>query len=168
MNVPVFFRCAVVLFALAWSAVAAPVIDPIGNVNVPAGKSLILPVMATSPNGRPLTFTATSSTNRIVVQVHTNNPFWKMTVVQLAPDDAPGAFQTPFRGGIVTVTNLGDMTFMLFRDIAPHTVDVIQGLTAGGFLQQQYHFSPGHRRFYGSGRRSIDKRFGRSGVPIQR
>jgi len=40
---------------------------------------------------------------------------------------APGAYQTPFRGGLKTVTNIGDMTFMLFRDIAPYTVDVIQG-----------------------------------------
>ena len=80
----------------------------------------------------PLTFSATSSTNAIAVQVRTNNPFWKMSVVQAASPAAPGAYPTPFRGGVVTVTNLGDMTFMLFRDIAPHTVDVIQGLTAGG------------------------------------
>ena len=113
-------------------ALAAPVIDPLSNVNVPAGKSLILPVTASSPNGQPLTFSATSSTNRITVEVHTNNPFWKMSVVQVAPAIAPGAFQTPFRGGIATVTNIGDMTFMLFRDITPHTVDVIQGLTASG------------------------------------
>jgi cyclophilin family peptidyl-prolyl cis-trans isomerase len=132
MNVPVILRHSVFMFTLALSAMAAPVIDPIGNVSVPAGKSLIIPVTATSPNGRPLTFTATSSTNRIVVQVHTNNPFWKMTVVQAAQASAPGAFQTPFRGGMETVTNIGDMTFMLFRDIAPHTVDIIQGLTAGG------------------------------------
>ena len=93
---------------------------------------MILPVTATSPNGLPLTFSATSSTNRITVQVHTNNPFWKMSVVQAASPAAPGAYPTPFRGGVVIVTNVGDMTFMLFRDIAPHTVDVIQGLTAGG------------------------------------
>jgi cyclophilin family peptidyl-prolyl cis-trans isomerase len=55
-----------------------------------------------------------------------------MSVVQAASPAAPGAYQIPFRGGVVTVTNIGDMTFMLFRDIAPHTVDVIQGLTAGG------------------------------------
>ncbi len=132
MNVPAFVRHAVFMFALGQSALAAPVIDPIGNVTIPAGKSLIIPVTATSPNGRPLTFTATSSTNRIIVQVHTNNPFWKMTVVQAAPADAPGAFQTPFRGVTETVTNIGDMTFMLFRDIAPHTVDVIQGFTMSG------------------------------------
>ncbi len=117
---------------LAFSASAVPVIDPIPNANVPAGKSLIIPVTATSPNGRPLTFTAASSTNGIAVIVHTNNPFWKMSVAQAAPANAPGAFQTPFRGGTETVTNVGDMTFMLFREYAPHTVDVIQGLTESG------------------------------------
>lgn len=110
----------------------APIIDPISNASIPAGKSLIIPITATSPNGLPLTFSAASSTNRITVQVHTNNPFWKMSVVQAASPAAPGAFQTPFRSGIKTVTNVGDMTFMLFRDIAPRTVDAIQGLTAGG------------------------------------
>ncbi|HKW31313.1 MAG TPA: peptidylprolyl isomerase, partial [Verrucomicrobiae bacterium] len=117
---------------LAFSAFAVPVIDPIPSVSIPAGKSLIVPVTATSPNGRPLTFTAASSTNAIIVQVHTNEPFWKMSVVQTAASNAPGAFLTPFRGGVVTVTNVGDMTFMLFRAYAPHTVDVIQGLTESG------------------------------------
>ncbi len=117
---------------LAFSASAVPVIDPISSASIPAGKSLIVPVTATSPNGRPLTFTATSSTNSIMVQVHTNEPFWKMSVVQAAASNAPGAFPTPFRGGVVTVTNMGDMTFMLFRAYAPHTVDVIQGLTESG------------------------------------
>ena len=140
MNVPVILRHLFFVFALALSALAGPVIDPLGNVSIPVGKSLIIPVTASSTNGRPLTFTATSSTNRIVVQVHTNNPFWKMTVVQAAPALAPGAFQTPFRGGVVTVTNIGDMTFMLFRDIAPHTVDVVQGLTAGGMYNSNTIF----------------------------
>ena len=53
--------------------------------------------------------------------------------MQAAPTNAPGAFSTPFRGGVVTVTNIGDMTFMLFREIAPHTIDVIQGLTESAF-----------------------------------
>ena len=120
------------LVAVSFSVLGAPTIDPIPDASIPAGKSLIIPVTATSPNGLPLTFSATTSTNRITVQVHTNNPFWKMSVVQVASASAPGAYQTPFRGGVETVTNIGDMTFMLFRDIAPHTVDVIQGLTAGG------------------------------------
>src|SRR5579859_7598792 len=117
---------------LAFSASAVPVIDPIPSASIPAGKSLIVPVTATSPNGRPLTFTAASSANGILVQVHTNEPFWKMSIVQAAASNAPGAFQIPFRGSVATVTNIGDMTFMLFREIAPHTVDVIQGLTESG------------------------------------
>ena len=127
-----YCRVVVCLAAVPFIASAAPTIDPIPNASIPAGKSLIIPVTATSPNGLPLTFSATSSTNRIAVQVHTNNPFWKMSVVQAASAADPGAYQVPFRGGVQTVTNIGDMTFMLFRDIAPHTVDVIQGLTAGG------------------------------------
>jgi cyclophilin family peptidyl-prolyl cis-trans isomerase len=55
-----------------------------------------------------------------------------MSVVQAAASNAPGAFQIPFRGSVATVTNIGDMTFMLFKEMAPHTVDVIQGLTESG------------------------------------
>lgn len=119
---------------------AAPVIDPLPNVSIPAGKSLTIPITASSPNGRPLAFSITSSTNRIAVEQHTNNPFWKMSVVQAAPANAPGAFQTSFRGGLATVTNVGDMTFMLLRDRAPRTVDAIAGLTTSGFYNSNTIF----------------------------
>lgn len=124
--------CLLVVSFLAVTLFAGPVIDPIPEANIPAGKSLTLPVTASSPAGRPLIYTVTSSTNRITVEVHTNNPFWKMSVVQVAPSNAPGAFLTPFRGGLAVVTNVGDLTFMLLRDRAPRTVDAIQGFTAGG------------------------------------
>jgi cyclophilin family peptidyl-prolyl cis-trans isomerase len=133
MNHRIVFLRFLTVLGLAMNVVAAPAIDPIGPINIPAGKSLIIPITATSPNGRPLTFTVISSTNRIAVAVSTNNTFWKMSVVQAAPANAPGAFQTPFRGGVATVTNIGDMTFMLFRDAAPRTVDALQGLTTAGF-----------------------------------
>lgn len=120
--------------------VAAPVIDPLPSVGVPAGKSITLPITATSPDGRPLTYTITSSTNRITVEHHTNNPFWKMSVTQVAPSNAPGAFQTPFRGGLATVTNVGDLTLMLFRDRAPHTIDVFTGLSGSGFYNSNTIF----------------------------
>src|SRR3954471_18756928 len=119
---------------------AAAIIDLIPNASIPAGKSLIIPVTASSPNGRPLTFTAISSTNRITAEVKTNNPFWKLTVVQTAPANAPGAFSTPFRGSIVTVTNIGDMIFMLFKEVAPRTVDVFSGLTSAGFYNSNTIF----------------------------
>ena len=127
-----FCGTAASVLGMSFSLWAAPAIDPIPSASIPAGKSLIIPVTATSPNGLPLSFLATSSTNAITVQVHTNNPFWKLSVVQAALATAPGAYKTPYRGGLVTVTNVGDMTFMLFRDVAPRTVDAIQGLTAGG------------------------------------
>ena len=107
---------ALLPLVLSFNLAAAPVIDPLPSVNIPAGKSLTIPITATSPNGQPLTYTITSSTNRITVEYQTNNLFWKMSVVQVAPSNAPGAFQTPFRGGLATVTNIGDMTLMLFRD----------------------------------------------------
>src|ERR1700733_5648365 len=95
---------------------AAPVIAPIGNVTVPAGKSLIIPITATVTNGRPLTYTITGSTNAIAIVTHTNDPFWKLNVAQACDPGAPGALQTPFRGGMATVTHVGDMTFMLFPE----------------------------------------------------
>ena len=128
---------ALTLITPVWGA---PVINPLGNVTLPAGKSLIIPITATSPNSRPLTFTASSNTNGIAVVLHTNNPFWKMSVAQAAPANAPGAYLTPFRGGLVSVTNLGDLTFMLFKDLTPHSVDVNQGLTAAGFYNSNTIF----------------------------
>ncbi|HEY1786841.1 MAG TPA: peptidylprolyl isomerase, partial [Verrucomicrobiae bacterium] len=114
-------------------ASAAPVIAPIGNVTVLAGKSLIIPITATVTNGRPLTYTITGSTNAMAIVLHTNDPFWKLNVVQACTPNAPGAFQTPFRGGLATVTNVGDLTFMLFPEYAPNTVSIFQGLLDSGF-----------------------------------
>ena len=139
-----FHKCFLGVAAfLAWaiSGTAAPVIDHIANVTIPAGKSLIIPITATSPSGAPLTYTITSSnTNAIAVVMHTNNPFWQLAVAQAATNTAPGAYQTPFRGGLVTVTNVGTMTFMLFPEYAPHTVNVFQGLTWSGFYNSNTIF----------------------------
>ncbi|HUA37775.1 MAG TPA: peptidylprolyl isomerase [Candidatus Sulfopaludibacter sp.] len=134
--------CLVVLFlfSMTGSLVAAPVITPIGNVTVPAGKSLIIPITATVTNGRPLTFTITGITNGIAIVTHTNNPFWKINVAQACAANAPGAFQTPFRGGVATVTNVGDMTFMLFPEYAPNTVSIFQGLSDSGFYNSNTIF----------------------------
>ncbi len=138
-------RCCNVVFGVLFCALfsiveAAPLIDPIANVTIPAGKSLILPVTASSPSGQPLAYTVTSSTNGVAVVMHTNNPFWQLTVAQTAATNAPGAYLTPFRGGFVMVTNVGAMTFMLFPEYAPHTVNVFQGLTTAGFYNSNTIF----------------------------
>ena len=138
----IHFSChfAWLLLATALPLIAAPVIDSIPPATIPAGKSLIVPITASSTNGRPLTFTITSSTNAIAVVPHTNNPFWKLSVVQAAAANAPGAFSTPFRGGTATVTNMGDLTFMLFPEYAPHAVSIFQGLSASGFYNSNTIF----------------------------
>jgi len=134
------YRVAWVLLATALPLFAAPVIDPIPAATIPAGKSLIVPITASSTNGRPLAFTITSSTNAIAIVPHTNNPFWKLFAVQAANANAPGAFSTPFRSGSATVTNLGDLIFMLFPEYAPHTVSIFQGLSASGFYNSNTIF----------------------------
>lgn len=134
-------RCFFLLFLiLALAAGAAPVISPIGNVTVPAGKSVIIPITATVTNGRPLTYTVTGSTNAMAIVMHTNNPFWKLNVAQACATNTPGAFQTPFRGSMTTVTNVGDMTFMLFPEYASQTVSIFQGLSASGFYNSNTIF----------------------------
>jgi cyclophilin family peptidyl-prolyl cis-trans isomerase len=140
MNCQPVCHLAWLLLTTALTLPAAPVIDPIPAATIPAGKSLIVPVTATTANGRPLTFTITSSTNAILIVPHTNNPFWKLNVVQAAAANAPGAFSTPFRGGTATVTNVGDMTFLLFPEYAPHTVGIFQGLSASGFYNSNTIF----------------------------
>jgi cyclophilin family peptidyl-prolyl cis-trans isomerase len=121
------------LLFIAGLSSAAPVIAPIANVTVPAGKSLIIPITATATNGRPLTYTITGSTNAMAIVMHTNDPFWKLNVVQACAPGTPGSFPQLFRGGLVTVTNVGDMTFMLFPEYAPNTVSIFQGLSDSGF-----------------------------------
>ncbi len=154
------------LFALPGSILAAaPVIDPLPNVGVPVGKTLTIPITASSPSGRPLTFTFTSSTNRLTIEQHTNNPFWKMSIAQVAPANAPGAYPTPFRGGLATVTNMGDMTLMLFRDRAPHTVDVFTGFSSSGFYNSNTIF---HRVIPGFVIQGGDPATNGSGGPVFR
>jgi len=145
MNCRAFIPVILFLILLSSASPAAPVIDPLPAVTIPAGKSLILPITATSPSGRPLTYTITSSTNAFAVVLHTNNPFWQLTVAQAATNTAPGAYPTPYRGGLVTVTNVGTMTFELFPEYAPHTVNVFQGLTTSGFYNSNTIF---HRVAY--------------------
>jgi peptidylprolyl isomerase len=128
-----FLRMAGLLFA-------APVIAPIGNVTVPAGKSLIIPITATVTNGRALTFTITGTNNAMPIVTHANDPFWKLNVAQACAPNAPGAFQTPYRGALVWVTNVGDMTFMLFPDYASNTVSIFEGLSDAGFYNSNTIF----------------------------
>jgi cyclophilin family peptidyl-prolyl cis-trans isomerase len=98
---------------------AAPVVDPIGNVTVPAGKSVVVPVTATDTDGNPLTYTATSDNSAVTVEVHSGNPFLKISVSEQETDG--------------TLKSMGDMTFELFQDLTPNTVAQITKLVNAGF-----------------------------------
>lgn len=135
------YRAFVLSLVVTVAANSAPVINPISNVTLPAGKSIIIPITATVTNGRALSYAVTvSSSGSMAVVMHTNNPFWKMNVAQACAPGTPGSFQTPYRGGVATVTNVGDMTFMLFPEYAPNTVSIIEGLTSSGFYNSNTIF----------------------------
>lgn len=91
------------------SLMAAPVLTAISNVQVPASKTIMLPVTATDSDGDPLTYTVTSDNGTVLSTVRTGHPFLKMSVA-----------------------NYGDMIFQLFDDIAPTTVNTIAGLANNG------------------------------------
>ncbi|MGE5610057.1 MAG: peptidylprolyl isomerase [Bacillota bacterium] len=89
---------------------AAPVIDEISETQLFTGRSLILPITASDADGDRLTYTITSDNPEISAELHTGNPFLKLTVA-----------------------GYGDMVFELLRDVAPHTVDTITGLVQAGY-----------------------------------
>jgi cyclophilin family peptidyl-prolyl cis-trans isomerase len=105
---------------------AAPVIDTIAPQNVPAGKTLIVPVTATSPDGSALTYTVTSSNSAQVTAVaHTSNTFLKLTVQEQQTD---GTFK-PF----ADTADQSTLIFQLFNDLTPKTVAAITNLVNSGF-----------------------------------
>jgi len=95
---------------------AAPVITTIAGMstsgtltplNLPIGKSLIVPITATASN--PLTYTVTSDNPDVIVDLHTGNPFLELD------------------------TTDGTMVFEMLQDVAPNTVATIDGLVQAGF-----------------------------------
>lgn len=108
-----------------WSALpgaqgAAPVFDtaPTTQQSVPIGKTLIIPIAATDPDGKALSFTVTSSDPKVTARVRTGNPVLKL---QVSYTDQNNTEQT------------GEMDFLLFRDFTPLTAKLIGGFASAGF-----------------------------------
>lgn len=89
---------------------AVPVLESIGTQNVPAGKSVIVPLRASDADGDPLTYSFQSNSGNFTVQQHTGNDYVQMDV-----------------------QNYGTMTFQLFNDLTPKTVAIFEGLVQAGF-----------------------------------
>ena len=95
---------------------AVPVVDAIGNVSVPIGKSIIVPITGSDSDGDALTYAVSTSDPRLTAVIHRGNPYLKLTITH---PELPGG--------------QGDMIFELLRDVAPRTVDAISGLAQSGF-----------------------------------
>jgi cyclophilin family peptidyl-prolyl cis-trans isomerase len=93
---------------------AVPIVDPIAHVtpNVPSGKTLFIPVTGSDAAGNPLNYSVTSSNGAILTAAVRNSGNVYVTV---------------------SVANFGNMTFQLFGDLTPTTVDTITGLIKSGF-----------------------------------
>ena len=89
---------------------AAPVIEAINIISMPAGKTLFVPVRGADADGDPLTYTV-GSTNAG------------------AAGDGPHRASLPSR---YSVAGFGDMEFQLLEDLAPDTVATIRGLVESG------------------------------------
>lgn len=109
---------------------AAPVLDTIGNIVVPASKSRIVPITASDTDGDTLTYTVTSDNPNIAVDLHRGNPYLRMQVRY-----------TP-TGQTTTVDR--ELVFELLQDVAPNTVSKIIGLVNSGFYtnKQIYRLAP--------------------------
>ncbi len=114
---------------LAISAVqpqnTAPEFDAdIATQFVPAGKTLVVPVMAHDADGNPLTYSVSSSSKAVLVRVKTGNPDLVMTVNYSGTSGSPSPGAAAFSG---------TLTFQMFRDLTPNTASIIGGLAQGGF-----------------------------------
>ncbi|HLJ96699.1 MAG TPA: peptidylprolyl isomerase [Gemmataceae bacterium] len=92
---------------------AAPVIDPINftPLNIPAKKTLFVPITATDTDGNPLTYMVSSSNAQVSVTARNNpHPYLKLSVA-----------------------GFGDMVFQLFDDLTPMTVGIVSGLVKSEF-----------------------------------
>jgi cyclophilin family peptidyl-prolyl cis-trans isomerase len=91
-------------------------VDPITNKNLPAGKSLIVPLTATDTTNAALNYTVTTSDPaHVTAQVLTGNTFLDLKIASSSAQ--PG----------------GDMIFELFNDLTPMTVGEITGLVNRNF-----------------------------------
>jgi hypothetical protein len=106
---------------------AAPTLDPLPNVTIPLGQTLQMPLTGTDADGDAIVYSITGDTTPGVASG------------TFAPDGNSGTPNTYIKitvsgvdGGNVAFS--GDMTFMLFDDLTPDTVDrIVELISTGNF-----------------------------------
>src|ERR1041385_7107629 len=112
------------------AANAAPVLDPIQDVTVPADKPYILPFTASDTNDSQALKYSISTTGNVNLKLHKNNPFLRLSI----DEEVPAKPATRVAPAVPAQTNhLGTMTFELLADLAPNTVSIIKSLVQAGF-----------------------------------
>lgn len=92
-----------------------------GKVQVPGGKSIIVPVTASDANGDKLTYTFESSNPNIKVVQNTKGSFLRLQV----------EYQLTVNGS--SQTKRGEIVLKLLKDYAPTTVDIISNLVTAEY-----------------------------------
>ena len=89
---------------------AAPVMQPLADLNVPGNKSLIVPLSSTTSDMTAVTYSTSASNANLKTTILSGGTFVRMYVA-----------------------GYGDLTFKLFDDLAPETVGKIKSLVSSGF-----------------------------------
>lgn len=87
---------------------------------IPVGKTLLMPLTASDPDGGALSYKVSSSNPKILVRAKTGNPTLRLVVTHAGNGDTDAAYS-------------GTMDFMLFRDWLPITAGFVGGMAQSGF-----------------------------------
>ena len=110
-------------------------IEPIANQDIPSGKTLVVPIVATDPGGPARSYTVTigapttdgaaTHSAGITGTIRTGDPHFILGVHYIAP------LASSTTG--MQVAQTGTMEFQLLREFTPIATETIGGLTQGGF-----------------------------------
>ncbi len=100
-------------------------LQPITNLTVPSKQGYTVPLLAASGFTDPQTFSVTSSNPEVAASIAGGSLFWTVNVSYTDPSNTSNNFSGP-------------MTFQLFKDLTPNTVNEIQTFTNDGWYTNKY------------------------------
>src|SRR5438093_3860174 len=127
MKMPAAIKFLAIVAALALGCTLARSVTPpannppqfdadISTQTIPAGKTLVVPVVASDPQNDPISYSVTSDNKNIMLRVKTGHPDLNMHVSYAGDPGSTSSGAQPFDG---------DLSFQLFRDLTPTTSSII-------------------------------------------